>query len=50
MLYEEVEQPRLRQRVGEMLKHLASDQVASAAFGREAEGGLLYHTCVVFSV
>ena len=43
VLHEEVEQACLWQRVGEMLQYLACDEVASAALGREAKGGLLYH-------
>ena len=43
MLHEEVEQACLWQRLGEMLQYLACDEVASAALGREAKGGLLYH-------
>ena len=44
MLHEEVEQPRLWQRVGEVLQHLVGNQVASAALGQKAEGRLLYHS------
>ena len=44
MLHEEVEQARLWQRVGEVLQYLACDEVAASALGREAEGGLLYHS------
>ena len=43
VLHEEVEQACLWQRVGEMFQHLASNEVASSALGREAEGDLLYH-------
>ena len=45
MLYEEVEQSRLWQRLGEMLQHLACNEVAASTRGGEGEGGLLYHTC-----
>ena len=44
MLHEEVEQSRLGQRVGEVLQHLACDEVASSALGRKAKGRLLYHS------
>ena len=43
MLHEEVEQSRLWQRLGEMLQHLACNEVAASTLGRKTEGGLLYH-------